>query len=51
MDAKRAKVIAYNEIIIQKEDSFYDYNEEDFKERVLEELGITEEEYNEIMEN
>ena len=51
MDAKRAKVIAYNAIVMWQEDSFYDYNEEDFKERVIEELGITEEEYKEIMED
>ena len=50
MDVKRAKVIVYNAIVMWQEDSFYDYNEEDFKERVIEELGITEEEYKEIME-
>ena len=51
MDAKRAKVIAYNAIVMWREDAFYNYDDEEFKERALTELGITEEEYNEIMED
>ena len=51
MYAQRLKVIAYNAIVMWQEDAFYEYSQEDFKERVLEELGITEEEYNEIMED
>ena len=52
MDADRAKVIAYNAILKWREDAFYEYaNEDDFKEYALEELGITEEEYEEIMED
>ena len=33
MDEERAKVIAYNAIVMWREDSFYDYEEGDFKER------------------
>lgn len=51
MDVQRLKVIAYNAIVKWREDAFYDYNDEDFKERALMELDITEEEYEEIMED
>lgn len=50
MDAQRLKVIAYNAIVKWKEDSYILYEEDKFKETVMEELGITEEEYKEIME-
>lgn len=45
MDVKRLKVIAYNAIVMLEE-----VNCDDFHEELLEELGITEEEYKEIME-
>lgn len=52
MNTERAKVIAYNAIVKWREDAFYEYeSEEDFKEYALDELGITEEEYEEIMED
>lgn len=51
MDAQRLKVIAYNAIVMWREEAFYDYNDDDFKEHALTELGITEEEYKEIMED
>ena len=50
MDANRAKVIAYNAITMWREDSYLLYKEDEFKKHAMEELGITEEEYNEIME-
>lgn len=52
MDAQRLKVIAYNAIVKLFEDNFIDFSESGsgFKEYVMEELGITEEEYDEIME-
>ena len=49
MDAERAKVIAYNAIVMWREDAFYDYDDAQFEERVLMELGIDEKEYEEIM--
>ena len=50
MDVKRAKVIAYNAIVMWREDSYISYEDDEFMERVMEELGITEKEYKEIME-
>jgi hypothetical protein len=49
MDVKRAKVIAYNAIVMWREENLYDYEEEEWEEHLLEELGITREEYAEIM--
>jgi len=46
MDAQRLKVIAYNAIAILEE-----VNCGEFHEDLLEELGITETEYKEIMED
>lgn len=46
MDAERAKTIAYNAIIMLE---CIDGNE--FHEDLISELGITEEEYKEIMES
>ena len=46
MDAKRLKVIAYNAIVMLE-----DVNGDEFHEDLISELGITEEEYNEIMED
>ena len=51
MNVQRLKAIAYNAIVMWREDAFYDYNDDDFKEYALTELGITEEEYKEIMED
>jgi len=51
MDAQRLKAIAYNAIVMWKEDSYTLYEEDEFRQRVMEELGITEEEYKEIMED
>ena len=50
MDAVRAKVILYNAIVMWREDSYISYEDDEFMERAMEELGITEEEYKEIME-
>lgn len=46
MDAQRLKVIAYNAIVMLEE-----INCDEFHENLLEELGITETEYKEIMED
>lgn len=51
MDAQRLKVIAYNAIVMWQEENLYDYTEDEWKEHLLEELGITETEYKEIMED
>lgn len=51
MDAKRLKVIAYNAIVMWREDSYILYEEDEFKERAMCELDITEEEYKAIMED
>ena len=51
-ERKRFKTIAYNAIVMWRQDAFYSYdNDADFKELVLAELDITEEEYKEIMED
>ena len=51
MDAQRLKVIAYNAIVKLKEDSYILYEEDEFKNMVMCEIDITEEEYKEIMED
>lgn len=51
MDAQRLKVIAYNAIVMWREENLYDYTEDEWEEHLLEELDITEEEYKEIMED
>lgn len=51
MDAQRLKVIAYNAIVMWKYENLYDYTEDEWEEHLLEELGITREEYEEIMED
>ena len=45
MDVNRAKVIAYNAIVFSQLEEQYSH------ERLLKELGMTEEEYKEIMED
>ena len=50
MDAERAMTIACNAMIMWRQDAFYEYDhDEDWKELVMAELAITEEEYKEIM--
>ena len=49
MDANRAKAIAYNAIVMWREDSYLLYEEDEFKKHAMCELDITEEEYNKIM--
>ena len=51
MDAQRLKVIAYNAIVMWRQENLYDYAEDEWEEHLLEELGITREEYEEIMED
>ena len=46
----RFKTIAYNAICLWREESFYEYDEDDWKEHVMAELDIYSEEYDEIME-
>ena len=49
MDKERLKVILQNALsLLQDERLDEDYTSEDFKDDMLEELGITEEEYAEI---
>lgn len=49
-ELKRYETIAYNAIVMWQESSYIQYKEDEFKELAMCELGITEEEYNEIME-
>lgn len=50
MDVKRAKVIAYNLIIILAESELYNPNQEDFIDMICTAAGLTRDEYKEIME-
>ena len=51
MDAQRLKVIAYNAIVMWREENLYEYEEDEWEEHLLEELGITRKEYAQIMED
>lgn len=48
-EVKWQKTIVHNAINMWFEDSFYDYSDGEFKDRVIDQLEITEEEYKEIM--
>jgi len=51
MDAERLKVIAYNAIVMWREDAMEVYDDpEDERDLIKCELGLTDEEYKEIME-
>ena len=50
-ELSRYQIIARNAIIMWEQDASFDYHYEDFKQRVLDELGINETEYYIIMED
>jgi hypothetical protein len=50
-EIKRYKTMAYQAVVMWKEDALYDCEEEEFQDRVMEQLDITEEEYKGIMED
>lgn len=50
MDEKRLKTLLSNAIVKWAEDNFYEYEDKEWKKYVLRECGMTEKEFNEIME-
>lgn len=48
MTCERAKTIALNAIMAWKDENAYEYGTIEWKEYVMEELGITEAEYDEL---